>query len=38
MVRVIYGNYADEADAYTALNKLRNDLPEFSDAWVLELK
>lgn len=38
MVRVIYGNYAEEAAAYQAMNQLRNEVPEFSDAWVLELK
>ena len=38
MVRVIYGTYASEADAYGELRTLRSESTEFSDAWVLKLK
>jgi glycosyltransferase involved in cell wall biosynthesis len=38
-VRVVYGNYNAQEDAYEALNKLRADNRNvFKDAWVLKLK
>lgn len=38
MVRVLYGNYASEAEAYGELNRLRKTNKYFSDAWVMETK
>lgn len=38
MVRVLYGDYAREADAYAELNKLRKSDKYFSEAWVMEIK
>ena len=37
MVRVIYGNYASENEAYNALQKVR-DNAEFENAWILKKK
>lgn len=37
MVRVIYGNYASENDAYNDLQKIRSN-DEFSEAWILKKK
>ena len=37
VVRVIYGAYATEAEAYQQLNKM-NSKEEFSEAWVYKLK
>ena len=37
VVRVIYGAYATEAEAYQQLNKMNNK-EEFSEAWVYKLK
>ena len=37
VVRVIYGAYATEAEAYHQLNKLNNK-DEFSEAWVYKMK
>ena len=37
MVRVIYGNYASENDAYNALQKVRGNA-EFENAWILKKK
>ena len=36
-VKVIYGNYPTEQEAYAALNKLRSN-PIFSDSWITEVK
>lgn len=38
MVRVLYGNYVKEAEAYAELNKLRKTGKYFSEAWVMEIK
>ena len=37
MVRVIYGNYASETDAYNDLQKIRSN-DEFEQAWILKKK
>lgn len=37
MVRVIYGNYVSENDAYNDLQKIRSN-DEFSEAWILKKK
>lgn len=37
MVRVIYGNYKSENDAYNALQKIRSN-EEFENAWILKKK
>ncbi|MGN1353841.1 MAG: SPOR domain-containing protein [Alloprevotella sp.] len=37
MVRVIYGRYADEAEARSQLNQLKRHSERFADAWVLAL-
>lgn len=37
IVRVVYGSYATEADAYTQLRKM-NDKEEFSEAWVYRIR
>lgn len=38
MVRVIYGSYASEAEAYTELISLRKNSKEFKDTWIYKLK
>lgn len=38
MVRVIYGSYASEAEAYTELTSLRKNSKEFKDTWIYKLK
>ncbi len=38
MVRVISGQYADEAAAQSELNRQREKHADFQDAWVMELK
>ncbi len=38
MVRVISGQWAEEAAAYAALNSQRTTNADFQDAWVMELK
>jgi len=38
MVRVVYGRYATEADAYAALNGLRGTHSCFDEAWVMEMR
>lgn len=37
MVRVVYGRYNDEDEAYAALRQLRKAHSPFADAWVLKL-
>ena len=37
MVRVIYGNYLSESDAYNALQEIRSN-DEFNQAWILKKK
>lgn len=37
MVRVLYGQYSKESEAYTELNKLRKANKHFSEAWVMEI-
>ena len=37
MVRVIYGNYTSETDAYNDLQKIRSK-DEFEQAWILKKK
>ncbi len=37
LVRVVYGSFATEADAYAQLRKM-NDKEEFSEAWVYSIK
>ena len=36
-LRVVYGTYPSEAEAYEALKPLRGQSPEFAEAWVLKL-
>lgn len=36
-LRVVYGSYPSEAEAYEALKSLRGQSSEFAEAWVLEL-
>ncbi len=36
-IKVVYGQYKDENDAYTALRSLRNN-KHFKEAWVMEVK
>ena len=38
MLRVVYGNYADETEAIDTLRTLRNQSDYFAQAWVLEIK
>ena len=38
MLRVVYGNYANEADAFNSLRALRSQSDDFAQAWVLEIK
>lgn len=38
MVRVVYGQYADEGEAYAALRTLRKKFEQFGEAWVMALK
>lgn len=38
MVRVIYGSYESEREAYRQLSELRKKYKEFNEAWVLALK
>ncbi len=37
MIRVVYGSYAENSEAYTAVKKLHHD-DAFSQAWVMSLK
>lgn len=37
-VRVIYGNFSSEQDAYNALNKLHDKSDVFSEAWVYKVR
>lgn len=36
MVRVVYGRYADEAQAYAQLEKLRQKDAIFAEAWIMK--
>ena len=38
MLRVVYGNYASETDAYNALRQLRSQSRQFAEAWVLKIE
>ena len=37
MVRVVYGNYTSESEAYSDLQKIRSN-DEFEQAWILKKK
>jgi len=38
MLRVVYGNYASEADAISHLRELRSQSKRFVEAWIMEVK
>jgi hypothetical protein len=38
MLRVVYGNYANEAEAANALRSLRNKSDYFEQSWVLKIQ
>ena len=38
MLRVVYGHYATETDAYNALHQLRAKSKHFAEAWVLKVR
>ncbi len=38
MVRVVYGAYADESEAYITLKSLRRGHKDFKEAWIMPLK
>lgn len=37
MVRVVYGHFADEPEAYSRLKELRRADKEFAEAWIMRL-
>lgn len=38
MLRVVYGHYASETEAYNALHQLRGQSNHFAEAWVLKVR
>ena len=38
MLRVVYGHYASETEAYNALHQLRGQSNHFAEAWVMKVK